>query len=53
MSSILALSALEHEGDTLAKLEKEVELLRKDIKSLTDKVMRLTKRVDLVEGKVN
>ena len=39
MSSILALSALEHEGDTLARLEKELEQLKKDVKGYGDKVV--------------
>lgn len=53
VSSILALSALEHEGDTIASLEKDMELLKKEVKGLVDKLKRLTTRVEVVEGKVN
>ena len=53
MSSILALSALEHEGDTVARLEKDIEQLKKEVKGAGDKMMRLTKRVEAIEGKIN
>ena len=53
VSSILALSALEHEGDKLAALEKEVESIRKELKSAVDKLTRLIKRVEVLESKVN
>ena len=53
VSSILALSALEHEGDTVARLEKDIEQLKKEVKGAGDKMMRLTKRVEAIEGKIN
>eukprot|EP00986_Skeletonema_menzelii_P016383 scaffold14397_cov80-Skeletonema_menzelii.AAC.2 len=53
VSSILALSALEHEGDTIATLEKEVEAIKKDLKSVTDKLLKLTRRVEVIEGKAH
>ena len=49
VSSILALSALEHEGDAIAALEAGIKELFSKLKSNEDRTGRLANRVEKIE----